>query len=249
MGKYLVKRILHGLFSVICVVVIVMVLVYSLLDRSVIFAGDPNYSKQQNNARTTYEYSRYEAFGYVDYVNYSEYIMGLYNSGEIDDDTRKNAALIGRTPDKDSEISAEYIQKFTDSYQKQGYTVMRLDASVKTNGQIKDGGQPAVFAYRDRPLITRVVEYFTHMIFIDNVHYVPDETDIGKRGLTFTLYDPVYNPTGTEKKLAPAIIGNGTMHSAWRILYRKPRYRRFHHDDRVAGLICPSDDDLPDGKG
>lgn len=212
MGKYLVKRLLHGVFSVICVVVIVMILVYSLLDRSVIFAGDPNYSKQQNNARTTYEYSRYEAFGYVDYVNYSEYIMGLYHSGEIDDDTRKNAAIIGRTPDKDSEISTEYIKKFTEEYEKQGYEVIRLDASVKTNGQIKDGGQSTIFATRDRPLLTRVVEYFTHMLFIDNIHYVPEENDIGKRGLTFTFYDPVYNPTGTEKKFSPAIIGNGTMH-------------------------------------
>ena len=49
MVKYLFKRLLHGLLSVIAVVVIVMVMVYSLMDRTLIFASDSLYSKQLNN--------------------------------------------------------------------------------------------------------------------------------------------------------------------------------------------------------
>ena len=212
MGKYIFKRLLHGAVSAICVVVIVMVLVYSLLDRSTIFGGDPNYSKMQSNARVTYEQSRYEVFGYVDYVPYSDYINGLARSGDIDETTRSQAISIGRTADKDSAAAAEYIQKFTEEYEAQGYTVVRLDADARKNGQIKDGGQPQLYATRDKPLISRVITYFTDMFFVDNIHYVPEDVDLGERGLTFTWYDPVKNPTGTEKVFSPAIIGNGTLH-------------------------------------
>ena len=38
MGKYLVKRILRGILSIIAVVAIVMMLVYALVDRDRIFA-------------------------------------------------------------------------------------------------------------------------------------------------------------------------------------------------------------------
>ena len=51
MARYICQRILKGLLSAICVVVLIMVLVYSMMDRTIIFAGDPNYSKMQSNAR------------------------------------------------------------------------------------------------------------------------------------------------------------------------------------------------------
>ena len=228
MGKYILKRLLRGAFSAICVVLIVMILVYSLLDRSIILAADPNYSKMQSNARISYEQSRYEAYGYVDYVPYADYITELVKSGEITQEERAAIAKIGNTPLKDSEEAAEYIQKFTEKYTAEGYEIVRHDADARKNGQIKDGGQPALYAVRDVPLIKRALEYFTGMLFIDNIHYVPEETDIGERGLTFTLYDPVYNPTGTEKKFSPAIIGNGTMHKY--LLYFDDRFPFIHQN-------------------
>ena len=212
MGKYILKRLLHGVFSAVCVVIIVMVLVYSLLDRSVIFGADPNYSKMQSNARTTYEQSRYEVFGYVDYVPYADYINQLAREGQIDEETRSKAVTIGRTAEKDSEITAEYVRKFTEEYEANCYKVIRLDADAKKNGQLKDGGAPQLYATRDKPLASRVLTYFTKMFFVDSIHYVDDSVDIGPRGISFTWYDPVKNPTGTEKVFSPAIIGNGTMH-------------------------------------
>ena len=212
MGKYVLKRLLHGAVSAVIVVLIVMVLIYSLLDRSTILGGDPNYSKMQSNARITYEQSRYEAFGYVDYVPYADYITDLVRKGDLSEEDRSVAAVIGRTAEKDTEIAAKYIQQFTETYQSQGYKIVRLDADTRRNGQVKDGGQAALYAVRDVPLISRAITYFTKMLFIDNIHYVDEATDIGERGLTFTLYDPVYNPTGTEGKFSPAIIGNGTLH-------------------------------------
>ncbi len=213
MGKYLLKRLLHGLFSVICVVLIVMLLIYSLLDRNKIFAGDPNYNHTASNSRITYEQTRWEAFGYLDYVPYADYINELAVKGEIDEETRADAVMIGRTAEKDSEITAQYVEQFSQYYQSRGYTIVRLDADAKKNGQLRDGGQAQLYATRDIPLLKRAFTYFTQMFFVDNIHYVPDNVDIGKRGLSFTLYDPVKNPKGATKKvLSPAIIGNGTKH-------------------------------------
>ena len=58
MGKYLVKRILRGILSIIAVVAIVMMLVYALVDRDRIFAADGQFTKTANNDRVTYMYQR-----------------------------------------------------------------------------------------------------------------------------------------------------------------------------------------------
>ena len=84
MGKYILKRLLHGAVSAIIVVLIVMVLIYSMLDRNKIFSGDPSYSHMVSNSRRTYEYDRWEVYGYVDYIPYAEYLRGLVKSGELD---------------------------------------------------------------------------------------------------------------------------------------------------------------------
>lgn len=212
MVKYLLKRLLHGLFSIICVVVIVMILIYSMLDRNKIFSGDPNFNHTASNNRIVYQQSRWEAFGYLDYVPYADYVNDLARSGEIDEETRTAALQLGKTADKDSEQTAAYVQKFTEDYESLGYTVVRLDADAKRNGQIKDGGQPQLYATRDVPLFQRAFRYFAHMFEIDNIHYVPEENDIGERKLSFTAYDPVYNPPDGAKKFSPAILGNGTKH-------------------------------------
>lgn len=211
MGKYLIKRLLHGLISVICVVLIVMILIYSLLDRNKIFSGDPNYNHTASNARVVYEQSRWEAFGYLDYVPYADYVNELAQQGEIDEETRAAAVMLGRNAEKDSDITSQYVAQFTQYYESQGYKIVRLEADAKKNGQLRDGGQPQLYATRDIPLLKRAFTYFTHMFFVDSIHYVPDYIDIGKRGITFTLYDPLKNPDGAEKRVfSPAIIGNGT---------------------------------------
>ena len=43
MTKYLINRILRALLSVIFVIAVIMVMIYACLDRTAIFASDPNY--------------------------------------------------------------------------------------------------------------------------------------------------------------------------------------------------------------
>ncbi len=215
MTKYLLKRLLHGLISVVIVVAIVMILVFSLMDRDLVFASDGTFTKRVNNDRIIYKYTQWEKYEYLDYVPYGEYLSKLARDGEIDEETRAAAVTIGRYADKDSEITKEYVKKFTDYYEAQGYTVVRLDPVMLSGTKLDAGGRQQLFAYKDNSLFKRLASFFGRLITIDNIHYVED--DIEDRGLTFTLYDPVYNTepgTGelVEKKFSPAIMGNGTRH-------------------------------------
>lgn len=209
MGKYVLKRLLHGVVSIILVVFIVMLLVYGLMNRDLVFAKDGNFGKQVNNNRRTYMLQQWELFGYLDYVPYADYMLMLRQEGEIDEETRAAAAKIGRDADgsSDSELTLQYIKQFTEYYESKGYTVERLGAKI-SRGKIAAGGQPALFAYKDKSLLERLWTYFAGLVQVDNIHYVPEYNDIGERGLTFTLYDPLYG----GEKFSPAIIGNGTKH-------------------------------------
>ena len=84
MKKYLLRRILHGLVSIFLVVAIVMIMIYSWLDREVIFASDPQFSKMSNNQQVVYKYRNWQNYGYVDFLQYSDYLQMLANNGEID---------------------------------------------------------------------------------------------------------------------------------------------------------------------
>lgn len=229
MGKYLAKRLLHGAFSVICVVLIVMVLVYGLMSRNKIFAGDPLYSKQANNTKISYRYQKWEEYGYLDYVTYADYMNEITANGEIDEETRAQAVKLTALQENDSELVAKYTQQFREYYEAKGYTVERNDI-VRLAGKVAPGGQPIMFAYRDHPLIFRAWKYFSGLLKVDSIHYVPDETDIGKRGLTYTLHDPLYG----GEKFSPAIIGNGTYHKY--LLYFDSNFPYLHQNIATLNL-------------
>ncbi len=231
MTKYLLKRLLRGLASVVIVVAIVMLLVYSLMDRNLIFAQDTLFTKRVNNDREIYKYQQWEKFGYLDYVTFADYLNILKKEGEIDEETRLAAVNIARYESGDSEITKEYIAKFTEAYEAKGYTIIRLDPVMLTSTKLAPGGTQQLFATKDLPLIKRMLSFFGNLITIDNIHYVED--DIEDRGLTFTLYDPVYNTeTGTgnllKENFSPAIIGNGTQHKY--LLYFNNQFPYIHQN-------------------
>ncbi|MBQ7642514.1 MAG: ABC transporter permease [Clostridia bacterium] len=205
MVKYLLKRLLHGLISVVIVVAIVMLLIYSFMDKNNVFMQDGQFSKLKSNERTIYKYQQWERFGYLDYVPYSDYLSELVKNDEIDDETAKSAAAIARQSSGDSELVAKYVEQFTQYYEARNYTVVRLDAVVYKNTVIT-GGRQSLFAYKDIPVFVRMWTYFTGLIEFDNIHYASG--DVGDRGISFTLFDPAYG----GNVFSPAIIGNGTRH-------------------------------------
>ncbi len=222
MAKYLFKRIIFGLLSVMVVVAVVMVMIYSLLNRDLIFAQDPVFSKQSNNQKEVYKFQKWEEYGYLDYVAYADYINALLKQGDIDESTKKKVVSIGRKPEADSDIVKEYVARFTEYYESKGYTVVRLPAVMLTDKKVASGGAQQLFAYKDIPLYKRLVEYFTSLFSVDNIHKV--ENDVGDRGISFTLYDPVYG----GEKFSPAVIGNGTMHKY--LIYTDNKFPFIHQN-------------------
>ena len=55
MKRYMGKRILFSIFSLLVVVATVMLLVYSLINRNVIFQQDDMWNKKSSNDRAVYE--------------------------------------------------------------------------------------------------------------------------------------------------------------------------------------------------
>ncbi len=222
MAKYLIKRLLHGLVSILIVVAIVMLLIYSLMDRTLIFAMDAVYTKQANNAKVTYRYQQWEKFGYLDYVPYADYINELSAAGEIDGKTREAVIKIGKKAKNDSTDVAQYVEKFTKYYESQGYEIVRMDAVMQTPKKYAAGGKEVLFATKDKPLLGRLWKYLTGIVQVDNIHYA-DEV-VGERGLTFTWKDPAYG----GEKTSPAILGNGTKHKY--LLYMDNKFPFIHQN-------------------
>ena len=203
---YFFKRFFRGCISVVIAVGLIMMMVFSWLDDSLIFAEDEQYIKLSNNQKTLYMYQRWEEYGYLDYVPYTDYLNDLVTNGEITEETRQSVAAIGRTAEDDSADVAEYVEAFTEYYESKGYAVVRLDAVMATKSRIATGGSQTLFAYQNEPLLSRLAKFFGGILEFDNIHYV--EEDVGERGLTFTLYDPAYG----GDVFSPAIMGNGTLH-------------------------------------
>ena len=207
MTKYLINRILRSLVSIVIVVMIVMVLIYSCLDKTLIFQGDPTFSKMKSNGKEVYMLQQWERYGYIDYIPYADWLKEELAAGNIDQATYDSVVRIAAEEGQDSELTQEYIDKFTEYYRAKGYDVQRLPGDLRMGSKkYKEGGDPRLHAVRDVPVYVRLWKYLTGLIFVDNINYV--EEDVGERGLTFTWYDPAYG----GEKFSPAIMGNGTKH-------------------------------------
>ena len=121
MVKYFFKRFFRGCISVIIAIALIMMMVFSWLDATLIFAEDEQYVKLSNNQRTLYMYQKWEEYDYLDYVPYTDWLNQLVSAGELSEEERSEAATIGRTPERDSEEAAGYIERFTAEYEAKEY--------------------------------------------------------------------------------------------------------------------------------
>lgn len=220
MGKYLLKRLVHGIFSIVIVVAIVMLLIFSLLDRSAIFTNDPAYTKKSGNQKVIYEYQQWEKYGYVEFDMYNDYINLQLEEGKISEEEATEAKKLGVTAKDDSDAVKKWVNQFTDYYEKKGYEVERLRGKV-TGGIVTAANTQNLIAYRDLNLFVRLWDFFSGIIRIDSINYV--EEDIEDRGIKFTLFDPL-----AGGKFSPAIIGNGTKHKY--LLYFDSKFPFIHQN-------------------
>ena len=182
-----------------------MLLVYSTMDRELVFSQDPNYIKYTGNSREVYRHEQWEKYGYIDYVPYADYLIQLGLDTE-----ERIAADFGNTAAQDSPTAKEYVAKFTKYYESKGYTVVRLDQKSGANNF------KCLFAYKDINVFVRFWNFITGIVKIDNIHNAKGIADEDRK-ITFTWYDPAYytyDEAGNviDKKFSPAIMGNGTTH-------------------------------------
>ena len=110
MTKYLIKRILRALLSVVMVIAVIMVMIYAFLDREAIFASDPNYNKKLLNDKDVYKMQQWERFGYLDYIPYADFLKEEVKAGNITQEEMNAAATIGAKAQEDSAAAKKLVK-------------------------------------------------------------------------------------------------------------------------------------------
>ncbi len=151
---YVLKRLIRSILSVLFIMVIVFVMVFTLVPRENIFFEDTTYRKLggKPDEKTEYIYTTWKKLGYIDYTRINDYCLALYEPGS----EQIKAAL---KPD------SQETKDFVALYESEGYTVEHFTVS----------GQ--VYAYKDVPLITRLWKWFANLIQIDTIYSVQDENN------------------------------------------------------------------------
>ena len=221
MGKYLAKRILFSIFSLLVVILVVMMLVYSLIDRNVIFQTDDLWNKKNGNDRTYYEYVQFQKFGYLTLTDYGTFLKekyeGLLGEGYTDDENyKKDYAAI--TSEK-TYLENESVQEFIAEYEGKGYTIQYLPRQFYKNGKIKGGYNIAyLFATKESSPFLRLWNYVKGFVTVETINDVKDE-NLTDRYVRFES-DPY---SGLF-----AVVGAGTTHKY--LLYFDDRFPFIHQN-------------------
>lgn len=203
MKKYLLKRILFSLFSLIVVTGVVIILIYNLIDRNGILVNDPNYSKVSMNEQIVYKYQRFQEYGYIDYQN-------MYETPEyINLSAEEKAAITDVTKDPnnttlDSVISkSSYCRVYAAKMQEQGYKVEFLARRVNKRGRAETTlTSEYLVCTRERNVLERIGNLFANMFKFETIWDVQDEA----------LTERYIRLEWDNRSNMPAIVGSGTTH-------------------------------------
>ncbi|MBR2281211.1 MAG: ABC transporter permease [Spirochaetales bacterium] len=206
MGKYIWKRIFFSILSLLVVTWLVMLLVYSLTDRSVIFQTDDVWNKRSNNDRILYEYTQYQKYGYLEFENFTNYNknrwLAVYGEDFDSSDEYVDAKnLIQKVGD--DYLQNPTVQEFIRTYEEKGYSIVRLDPIRYTTGakQLKPGGTGYLLAVREKMMISRLWDYVKGFFKVETTKDVKDEA------LTDRYIRIEKDPYGLF-----AVVGSGTTH-------------------------------------
>ena len=204
MTKYLIKRILFSIFALLVVVMVVMLLVYNLTNRSVIFQTDDLWNKKSGNDRTYYEYMQYQKFGYLNFVNYSSFIKDKYSKelGKDYDSSEEFLEDKNAIKNADKYLENASVQEFIKKYEAEKYEIKYLAPERYKSGMLKKGSTPYLIAVKENNPLLRLWEYGKGFITFESKNDVKDE-NLKDRYIKFEK-DPY---SGLF-----AIVGSGTTH-------------------------------------
>lgn len=221
MGKYLAKRILFSIFSLLVVILVVMMLVYSLIDRDVIFQADDLWNKKSGNDRTYYEYTQWQKFGYLTVNDYSAFLKNKYEAilGEGYADSEEFKADSASIRNANTYLENESVKEFIAEYEAKGYQIQYLERQFFKNGKIKGGYEKAyLFAVKENNPLLRLWLYIKNFVSVETKNDVQDEA-LTDRYIRFEK-DPYSG--------AFAVVGSGTTHKY--LLYFDSRFPFIHQN-------------------
>ncbi len=220
MKRYMLRRILFSVFSLLVVIVTVMLLVYTLINRNVIFQTDDVWNKKTLNDRVMYEYGQYQRFGYLEYMDYSTFLKNKYEALYGSEYT-KNADY---KVDKDIiQNEKEYlnnpsVQEFIAQSEKKGYTVNYLEPVRSGSGKAKKGGDGYLLAVLEKSVFLRLWNYVSHLFTVETTNDVKDPA------LTERYIRVEHDPYSGLF----AVVGSGTTHKY--LLYFDDRFPFIHQN-------------------
>lgn len=205
MKRYLLKRILFSLFALFVVVGTVMILVYSLIDRELIFVGDPNITKRNNNELVVYKVQQYQKYGYLDYYPFSSYLDKTFKEEKGEGYSKADpeyVEAINCIYSPETYASNKYVQGFTSYYAKRGFKVTYL--APKYGGATSTGliSNAYLYATKDINVVVRMFKYFGSMFEFETINDVKDEN----------LTDRYIRWEWDKRSNMPALVGSGTKH-------------------------------------
>ena len=222
MKKYLFKRILFSIFSLLVVVMVVMLLVYSLIERNVIFQSDDVWNKKSGNDRAIYEYTMYQKYGYVTYVNYSTFLVNKYSEkyGETYSKEKEYTTDLKIIQKKDKYLENDSVKEFIEEYTSKGYEIKYLEPETFKSGRVKPGGTGYLLAVHEKNPLLRLLDYGKGFFTVETKHDVDDpELTEDQRYVRFEK-DPYSNLF--------AVVGSGTTHKY--LLYFDHRFPFIHQN-------------------
>ena len=219
MRKYMLKRILFSLFSLLVVVMVVMLLVYSLIQRNVIFQTDDTWNKKSNNDRIIYEYTQYQKYGYLTWVDYTTFVKnkyeGIYGASYT---TEKEYTTAKNAVQKADWAENADVKEFIEEYGGKGYKLRYLEPLKFKSGKTKPGGNGYLIAIQEKNVVWRLWDYLKNFITAENKNMVKDP-ELTERYVRFEK-DPY---SGLF-----AIVGSGTQHKY--LLYFDGRFPFIHQN-------------------
>ncbi|MGI6215120.1 MAG: ABC transporter permease [Christensenellales bacterium] len=212
------NRILFSIFSLFVVVMLVMFLVYTLIERSVIFQTDDMWNKKNHNDRVYYEYTQYQKYGYLEYTDYTSFLKDKYTEKYGDSYTSEKEYLDDKNAIKNPETYRDNasVKEFLEKYQNDKIHYMKPVAFK--SGKLKPGGTPYLLAVHEKSIIERMLDYCRNFITVETIYDVkdPELTDRYIR-VEKDPYSGFY-----------AVVGSGTHHKY--LLFVNNRFPFIHQN-------------------
>ena len=221
MKKYMLKRILFSIFSLLVVVMVVMFLVYTCIQRNVIFQTDDVWNKKSNNDRVVYEYVQYQKYGYLNYTDYTTFIKNKYTAIYGDDYYTQSDYLADKNAIQFAETfqENESVQEFINEYgSKNGTSIKYLPPIKYKSGKTKPGGTGYLLAVHERSVVLRLLDYIAGFISVETTDMIEDPN----------LTDRYIRVEKDPYSGFYAVVGSGTKHKY--LLYFDDRFPFMHQN-------------------